>query len=119
MSFLYPRTMAVQRAAQQAAGQPLGARPYGGQSKDTMADVIEDVRCNVQARGQNRANPTALPADTQTAQWSINIPLGAVPVETTIQDRDLITDDLGRRFRVTHAYPHSLGWRLTCERLSA
>lgn len=121
MGFIWPRLIKVTRADHQAADGPDVS--YGGTSRETETlvetedgVVLEDIPCNIQARAGGRKNPTNLPADTVAAQWFINIPPGAVP-EGSIKDRDFITDDLGRRFQCTADYDHSLGQRLTVDRL--
>lgn len=121
MGFIWPRKITVTRAAHQDGDGPdVG---YGGTTRETqrLAEtdegvILEDVPCNIQARAGGRKNPTNLPGDTVAAQWFVNIPPGAVPVGA-IKDRDFITDDLGRRFQVTADYDHSLGQRLTVDRL--
>lgn len=114
MSFLYPRTITITRASHQVG---VGAISHGGKDQAKMITVATDVPCNVQSKSGGRINPTGLPADTMAATWSINIPKRAGIPAGTIRDRDLIVDDLGRRFQVTADYCHSLGWRLGVDRL--
>jgi hypothetical protein len=53
------------------------------------------------------------------AQWSIYFRLAPGFDATTVQDRDFVTDDLGRRFQVVSAYPNPFGFMLHCVRMEA
>lgn len=118
MSFLYPRTIRVERAAHQKEG--VGKMAYGGVDITPNADaldlIVECVPCNIQSRSSGSVNPAGLPGDTRLVQWFINIPRGKV-ADGVIQRNDLLTDDLGRRFKVQAPYCHPLGWRLTVDTL--
>lgn len=118
MSFLYPRTIKVERAAHQKDG--VGKMGYGGVNTTPSADALdliaEDVPCNIQSRSSGSVNPAGLPGDTRLVQWFVNIPLGVV-ADGVIKRNDLVTDDKGRRFKVQAPYFHSLGWRLTVDTL--
>lgn len=113
MSFLFPRTIKITRAAHQD-GQ--GAVGYGGMNPAQTTTVAEAVPASVQAKNGGRVNPTALPGDTMPAQWRILVPSGLL-AEGDVKDRDFIEDDLGRRFQVTADYFHPMGASFTCDRL--
>lgn len=113
MSFLYNRVIDIRRPATQSGA---GAIEYGGLEFAALAEVALAVPCNIQSAGNSRVNPAGLPGDTIPATWKINIPRGKV-ADGVIQDRDICRDDLGREFAVTADYSHSMGWRLTCDRL--
>lgn len=115
MSFLYPHEIRVKRNAHQEGEGALG---YGGTDRqDGQEWVIRDpIACNIQSRSSGRQNPTGLPGDTLAAQWFIYIARRLVP-EGLIREGDFVHDHLDRRFKVQAAYPHSMGWRLTCDRM--
>lgn len=112
MSFLYPRTLTIERPAAQTGAGKLG---YGGLTKAARTSVASGIPAGVQAKGSGRHGDAGLPADTRRAEWVVMIPLGQVP-PGDIRNHDVITDDLGRVFTVTSDFCDSMGWALTCER---
>lgn len=61
--------------------------------------------------------PGNLPADTPVrADWYIFVPRHAAHLGS-ITERDILTDDLGKRYQVIAAYWNSLGFRIACELL--
>lgn len=115
MSFLYPRTITIQRDRAKGGEGRVG---YGGRTPADLELVRDAVPASVQSRNGGNRNPVALPTDGKMAQWYIHVPRGALD-DGEVRDGDLITDDLGRRFAVTSDYCHPLGARFTCERLEA
>lgn len=115
MSFLFPRTVTITRPAHQTAGA--GAGGYGGQDRDKETTVATGKPASIQTKGtgRGRANPTDLPGDSSPFRWVILIPNSAAIPEGAVLDGDFVTDDKGRRFRVSANYFHSMGWTLQCE----
>lgn len=113
MSFLFPRTVTITRPAHHTAGA--GAGGYGGQDRDEETTVATGKPASIQAKGTGRANPTDLPGDSSPFRWVILIPNSAAIPEGAVLDGDFVTDDKGRRFRVSANYFHSMGWTLQCE----
>lgn len=116
MSFLFPHLIRIDRPAHQA-DPAAGAGGYGGIDPEQTTQIAVGVRASVQRKGTGRSNPTALPGDATPYRWAILIPLSANIPPGDIKDRDIVTDDLGRRFQVAADYNHSMGWTLDAERL--
>ncbi|KAA0686011.1 hypothetical protein DTW90_34560 [Neorhizobium sp. P12A] len=117
MSFLYPRTISVTRPQGQTGVGNVG---YSAVEKGTEAPVISGIPASVQAKTTMARVPNgSLPAQPPgPIVWRVYIPNGKVP-DGMIQDRDIITDDLGRRFQVEADYVNSMGWNIPCIRLEA
>lgn len=114
MSFLFEHVVSIRRPAHQASGA--GKQGYGGIDAAETDLIAEGVPASVQAKGTGRANPAGLPADASPFRWQIVIEAGHVDAGV-IQDRDIVIDNLGRRFQVSADYSHSLGWTLQAEKL--
>lgn len=113
MSFLYPRTIAVDRPA--AETDP-GVTEYGYLARADEAPQLAGLPCSIQQRATAGQTGAQLPSDTRAnTAWRIFIPLRALRDPTAIQPNDVVIDDLGRRFQVTAAYFNSLGFNLLTE----
>jgi hypothetical protein len=117
MSFLFERTIKVERPAHQTNDAAPGAAGYGGIDAAQMSEIVASAPASVQRKGTGARNPMGLPGDATPYRWAILIPASAGIAPGVIQDRDIVTDDLGRRFQVAADYTHSLGWSLDGERL--
>lgn len=117
MSFMYPRTIAVTRPKGQTGVGDVG---YSGVMEGTETPVVSGIPASVQAKTtMARAPSGALPAAPPgPIVWRIYIARGLV-ADDVIRDRDIITDDLGRRFQAEAAYPNSMGWNIAAVRLEA
>lgn len=109
MSFLYPRTISVRRQTAQAG---VGVLPYSGTQAAQETVVASGLPASIQNRGQANSE-TNLPSDPKggAPRWRILIPRGASPLGQ-ITERDVIVDDLGKRYLVIAAYWNSLGHNL-------
>lgn len=117
MSFIYPRTIAITRPVENLA---VGIQPYSGVQQATETPVVSGIPASVQAAsGSARPRGGDLPASPPAPiQWNVFIPRGKV-ANGIIQDRDVVTDDLGDRYQVSAAYWNSMGWKLLTIRLEA
>lgn len=113
-TFLYPRTVTITRPGAQSGE---GQQGYGGLSPTTEAPVtigaVSSWNASIQAAG-TRNNPTGTPSDVPISCFRVFIfgfPDGVV------QDRDIITDEKGRRYQVISSYCDSLGSNFYCMRL--
>jgi hypothetical protein len=116
MSFLYDRIITITRAAAQTGA---GLQAYGGDVEANETVILAGQAAAVQAMRQGMANKPGLPLDTRMAEWRIYFRMALGFDATLVQDRDFVTDDLGRRFQVVSAYPNPMGWRLSCQRMEA
>jgi hypothetical protein len=117
VTFLYPRTIAITRPNSELGP---GDQGYLGENTGDGDTVIATgIPASIQSSRERGTPLGKTPSDAETkSQWNIYIPLAAVAVGT-IRDRDIATDDLGRKFKVTASDPTSLGYRLRCEMLEA
>lgn len=109
MGFLYPRTVAIHRPA----GQPgVGALGYGGQVVAQETVVATGIAASIQMQREGQRNPTGLPGDGKQASHFVFIRRAALALGT-VKSRDIVIDDLGRRYAVMDPYWDSLGYRLS------
>lgn len=102
------RTIAIWRTQQQAG---VGAIGYGGNTAATETVLMSGWPASLLIAGRGERTEQYLPGDKKQPNWLLLLPsyLGVV-----IQNADIITDDLGRRYVVSAAELSDLGWRITC-----
>lgn len=113
MSFIYPRTIKITRPQILSA---VGSQPYQGLNSATETLISENIAASIQKHRTSKKPIENLPSDIEdTTGWRIFFKgnLGLV------NDRDIITDDLGERYQVTANYWNSLGYTCDCEKLEA
>ncbi|MFO0906782.1 MAG: hypothetical protein U0835_00180 [Isosphaeraceae bacterium] len=97
MSFLYPRRAVISR---QNRNTTPGAQPYSGVKKANETVIAGGIPAHIQADRQGTAPVAGLAADAAGQSiWKVivKVPLGQV------LERDIITDDLGKRYQVISA----------------
>jgi len=98
MSFLYPRLIAISR---QNPNPVVGAQPYGGLQESNETIIASGIAAKIQADRQGTRPDTRLPGDAAGESiWKIIFKAA----RGLVQDRDIITDDLGNRYQVISAY---------------
>ena len=109
MSFLYPRTISFTRPNEQGG---VGLQPYSGLNPDNETPVAnaQTLSCSIQW-ASTKANPTGNPSDVPMTTYKVLIP--GLPAGVVL-DRDIGTDDLGRRLQVQSAYADSKGANFYC-----
>lgn len=115
-SFLYPRTIAITRPGAQSGVGFQAA--YAADQKSSETLVASGVPASIQARSASSKNPVSLPADGKMNTWRVLVPRNALGAGVAL-NRDIITDDLSRRFQIVADYVNSLGANFICERLEA
>lgn len=111
MSFLYPRTISVYRAAAPSA---TGLQPYSDVSAQTL--VASGIPATIDLKKEVGNQPADLPGDmSKRTYWNINF-RGALGL---VLDTDIIVDDLSQRYQVTGAYWTMLGYQCLCERIAS
>ncbi len=113
MSFMYPRTIVITRPAAQTG---VGAQGYGGLVTGNETKVADSIPCSIQERREGTKNDGGLASDALKPSWYIFIQKKSAALGL-IQDRDVVTDDIGVRYQVSAAYFDSLGYRLTATTL--
>lgn len=113
MSFLYPRTIAVHRSNTQTA---VGALNYSGETETDEKVITSGLPASIQHRS-GKGLRGGLPADAPNkAEWFIFIPAANAGIGL-ISERDIIVDELGKRYMISAAYWNVLGYRLYAELL--
>lgn len=112
MSFLYPRTITVQRAT-----QTFSATDGAGQKLTT---VLATVPCMIDLkRPKGNAVPVGFPGKSNTdapmPYWYITCQGSSIPTPSTIQEADLVSDDAGRTYKVEAIWWTPIGTVLACE----
>lgn len=118
MSFIYPRTVSVTRPNNQTG---IGAQGYGGVTAGNESRVAgaQGLPASIQAKRYRGRPEGKTPTDApNVTQYEIFIPLPNSTIGL-IDERDIVTDDLAKRYVVTSAYWNSLGYRLGTELLQA
>lgn len=114
MSFLYPRTITVRRAARE---KDYGAVGYSGADPADETVVVRNVPASIQNRPSRGTPDGGLPTDAYTRSgWNIFCRLRD---RTLITERDIIVDDIGKRYLVIAGYWDSLGYNCSAELLEA
>ncbi len=116
MSFLYPRVISVKRPT---AASGVGNLGHGGPSIASEVLVVDGVSASIQLASSGRnSNMGALPGDSPgPLKWTIYISGADAQSSPLIEERDVIYDDLGRRFQVAGYEPESTGGRIDVVRL--
>lgn len=116
MSFIYPRRVSFSRSNVNVTG--VGGLPYSGETKANESAVpnIRTFPASIQQKRERSAPFEALPGDApQRTGWQIFFKSNERDLVT---ERDIVTDDNGKRYQVVAAYWHALkGYRLTVELL--
>lgn len=110
MSFLYPRIISITRPNPTAT---VGAAPYSGEVRSDESTVAMGLPASIQHRRKGMSGHTELPSDAPRTDWVVFIPKSQA-ARGLIQERDIVTDDLGKRYQVGGAYWDSLGYQLPC-----
>lgn len=117
-TFLYPRTIAVTRPTEPSNVGDVG---YSGLEIAEETSVVSGLPASIQVKTtSSRERSSNLPGSPPAPiVWEIYIPREAGVTANTIQDRDVITDEFGRRFQIEAAYFHPMGWTIAAVRLEA
>ncbi len=111
-TFIYPRTVSVYR---QTARTGIGLVNYGGETPATEAVVVSGLPASIQHVREKGTPEGKVPADAPLRSgWNFFIPSND---RTLITERDVLVDDIGKRYIVTAAYWNSLGYVARAELL--
>lgn len=113
MSFLYPRTVTVQRVLPATPGSAgVGAQAYSSQVSDGL-QTVGQYPASIQIAKEVGNQPAKLPTDAgRVTYWKVFVraPLGS------ILGRDVLVDDMGLTYQVTAPYWNSMGYQCMAER---
>lgn len=109
MSALFPFTIAISRPA---AVSGYGRQGYQGATSATETPVASGIAAAIANTRMGRANPAGLPDDVYRSDWLVSFRSSDFAL---MQEHDVVTDQIGRRFKVIAANPGSLGFNALCE----
>lgn len=113
---LFDRIISIRRPAKPAG---VGAIGYSGVLPTAETVLFTGITASIQFQPKRDRPLGGLPSDATTmAQWHIYVPAGFF-VAGQVVERDVIADDIGRRFRIFAAWATALGWVLAAELLEA
>lgn len=113
MSFVYPRTISINRPNDTTDVGDRGYSAQRGPINDTRV-VVEGLPASIQLDRQGQHNPVGLPTDADHASvWKVFIPAWAA-ARGLIQTTDVVVDDLGIAYQVFAPHWDSLGYQLRC-----
>lgn len=116
MSFLFPRTVAVHRPA---ADSGVGFQAaYAGQTQAAETPILTGLQASIQVRREGSVNKVGLPGDGTAPFWDVFLHRRDVTAGQ-VMNRDIIIDDLSRRFQVVASDYESLNPRFRCMQLEA
>ena len=95
--------------ARPAAAVRIGINSYGGVSRADATPLLTRWPASVLTTAMGGRPSADLPADSETASWTVLLPFGGGVV---LRQSDLMSDDLGRLGVVASAELTDLGWRL-------
>lgn len=110
MSFLYPRTVAITRPP---VNDTPGDRGYSGLTEGSETPVASGLPASIQLASKGGSPDADVPADAYSrVTYDIFVPARAAALGL-IDENDVATDDLGKRYQIIGAYWNSLGYNLT------
>lgn len=113
---VYPRTVAITRPN---VNDTPGVRGYSGVTKANESPIASGLPASIQFLARLSKPLGGTPSDaSDRGGFRILIPSTAA-AEGLITERDIATDDLGKRYQVFVAWWDTLGYNLQCELLEA
>jgi hypothetical protein len=119
MSSLYPHTIQVNRpnSVSPAVASPPSVRtlPYSGLTPAQETLLFYNLPARIQYKSGGARADNKVPGDVPPAMWTIGIPVSAGLVYGDIRNRDIIIDEIGRRYQVDNDYFTAFfGYQLSC-----
>ena len=115
---LYPRTLTFKRPNTPASFGVVGYQGVTEAAETTLATAIP-ANVEMASSGKN-VSAAGLPADSPgPIKWIITLPASVGAALPFIMERDVVYDDLGRRFQVDAFQPGPLGAKIDSVRLMA
>jgi hypothetical protein len=108
------RTITLSRAAQQTG---TGINGYGGNTVAGETTLLAGWPASVLKAPYGTRPEVNLPGDTIEPKWFLLLPSLVSTLGVTVVVRDIITDDLSRRYVVEAAEITELGWRIVCRQV--
>lgn len=113
---MFNRTIAIYRGN---AATGVGAQGYSATQMVGETLVAKDLPAEIQFKRRAGAPDPGVPSDAPSLPgWRILIPAAFSPLGL-ILERDVVVDDLGKRYLVSGAYWNVLGFNLSASMLEA
>lgn len=97
-----------------AMGTGPGAIGYGGDTAANEVPIMTNWPCSMLQGSKGEKNEVGLPADAKNPWFNVLLPfVDGVYLRTA----DIITDEIGGRYKLTSAEQTDLGWRLTAQQV--
>lgn len=110
--FYFERTITIARPGIRAGTAPVGKQGYGGSSRADEVVRYTDIPASIQYSATARTTGVQLPSDARVlTDWKIIVPVGYLP-DDAVDERDIVTSDLGKRYQVLAARPSRLGFQM-------
>lgn len=91
-----------------------GAIGYGGDTEESEIPLMQNWPCSMLQGSKGEKNEVGLPADAKNPWFTVLVP----SVEgVLLRTADIITDDIGGRYKLSSAELTDLGWRLTAQQV--
>lgn len=91
-----------------------GAIGYGGDTKAGEVNLMANWPASVLQGSKGEKNDVGLPGDTKNPWFTVLLPYWN---GVTLRTSDIISDEIGGRYRVSSAELTDLGWRLTAQQV--
>lgn len=105
------RTITISRPSMDTGPGELG---YGGDTAETEVPLMTSWPCSMLQGSKGEKNEVGLPADAKNPWFNVLLPF----VEGVyLRTADIITDEIGGRYKLTSAEQTDLGWRLTAQQV--
>ena len=91
-----------------------GAIGYGGDTDGNEVPLMTGWPASVLQGSKGEKNDVGLPGDTKNPWFNVLLPYWQ---GVNLRTSDIVTDDIGGRYRVSSAELTDLGWRLTAQQV--
>jgi hypothetical protein len=99
VNLIYPRVVSQRRRAA-SVGAGAGAGSYDGLQRSQETVVARNLPCNIQIDRTGRPSDAKLPGDPiGEPTHKLFFPASAAPTFSSILERDVFEDEIGRRFQ--------------------
>lgn len=113
---IYNRVIAIRRPQ---TNETPGDQGYSGTQEANESVILSGLPASIQFAGAGGEPLGGTPSDaSKRGNYRIMIPASAASIGS-ITERDIVVDDLGKRYEVFATWPDSLGYNLHTELLEA
>jgi hypothetical protein len=101
------RVVSIYRPAQSG----VGILPYGGETPNNETTICTGFPASVLQGSKGDKSLVNLPGDIRIPWWAVQLP--NLPGAVTLRNDDVMTDDLGKRYKISSCEQTDYGWRLS------